>query len=241
MLHGCTQSPDDFAAGTAMNAVADETGIIVAYPEQNRTANASKCWNWFRAGDQRRDAGEPAIIAAMVAEIASTVAVDRERVFAAGLSAGGAAAAVLGQAYPDVFAAVGVHSGLACGAAHDLSSALQAMNGGAPAGKAAGRRVPTIVFHGSADRTVNPGNAQAVLRQAAAGLPEPRVERGRSPGGVAFERAVYRDGRRIAAEAWTLEGVGHAWSGGSAAGSYTEPRGPDASRAMVRFFLGQGG
>ncbi len=245
MLHGCTQSPDDFAAGTRMNAIADELGFVVAYPEQSRAANASKCWNWFKPGDQRRDAGEPSLIADMVGQIGREVgphfALDPRRVFVAGLSAGGAAAAVLAQTHPDLFAGVGVHSGLACGAAHDLSAALSAMRAGAPAASgpvaAPGRAPPTIVFHGTADRTVHPANAGHVVERAVAGLDAPKLTRGCSPGGVAFAREVYRRGRQVVAEVWTLEGVGHAWSGGSPAGSYTEPRGPDASREMMRFFL----
>ena len=238
MLHGCTQSPDDFAAGTGMNAVADETGLLVAYPEQTAAHNASKCWNWFRPGDQRRGTGEASLMAAIVDDVARDVPVDAARVFVAGLSAGGAAAAILAREYSDVFRAVGVHSGLACGAAHDLSSAFAAMNQGAAGRNASSDGVPTITFHGSADRTVAPVNARHALADAIAGLAAPAMERGRSPGGEAYTRETWRDGQgRPRAEAWTIEGAGHAWSGGSPAGSYTDPRGPDASRAMMRFFL----
>ncbi len=238
MLHGCTQSPDDFAAGTAMNAVADETGVLVAYPEQTAAHNASKCWNWFRPGDQRRGTGEASLMAAIVADVARDVPVDAARVFVAGLSAGGAAAATLAREYSDVFRAVGVHSGLACGAAHDLPSAFAAMKQGAPARRASPGGIPTIAFHGSADRTVAPVNARHALADAVTGLAAPAVERGRSPGGSAYTRETWRDRQgRPRAEAWTIEGAGHAWSGGSPAGSYTDPRGPDASRAMMRFFL----
>ncbi len=238
MLHGCTQSPDDFAAGTGMNAVADEMGLLVAYPEQTAAHNPSKCWNWFKPGDQRRGGGEASLLAAIPADIARDVPVDAARVFVAGLSAGGAAAAVLAHEYPDVFRAAGVHSGLACGAARDLPSALAAMKKGAPARAASAAPVPTITFHGSADRTVAAINARHVLADVIAGLGAPVVERGRSPGGAAYTRETWRDGQgRPRAEAWTIEGAGHAWSGGSPAGSYTDPRGPDASRAMMRFFL----
>ena len=227
MLHGCTQSPDDFAAGTGMNAVADELGLLVAYPEQTAAHNSSKCWNWFKPGDQRRGGGEGAL------------PVDVARVFVAGLSAGGAAAAVLAHEYPDVFRAAGVHSGLACGAARDLPSAITAMKRGAAGRPAADRAVPIITFHGSADRTVNPANAHHVLADAIAGLAAPTVERGRSPAGSAYTRETWRDAQgNVRAEAWTIEGAGHAWSGGKTIGSYTDPRGPDASGAMMRFFLG---
>ena len=239
MLHGCTQDPDDFAAGTQMNKLADELGLLVAYPEQRQTANASKCWNWFKPGDQRRDRGEPALIAAAVRQIARDVPVDAARIFVAGLSAGGAAAAIMAHEYPDLFAGACVHSGLACGAARDLPSALAAMRSGAPAKSGyKSSDVPTIVFHGTGDRTVSPANARQVTESLSAGASQPEVLRGRSAGGIGYTRTVHRraDGG-AAAEIWMLEGAGHAWSGGSSTGSYTDPRGPDASREMMRFFL----
>lgn len=238
MLHGCTQTPDDFAAGTAMNAIADEMGLLVAYPEQTAAHNQSKCWNWFKPGDQRRGGGEASLLAAIVGDVSREYSVDGTRVFVAGLSAGGAAAAILAHEYPDVFRAAGVHSGLACGAARDLPSAFAAMKNGAPARVPLANPVPVITFHGSADGTVSPLNARHVLADAVAGLGAPITERGRSPGGAAYTREVWRDRQdALRAEAWTIEGAGHAWSGGSGAGSYTDPRGPDASRAMMRFFL----
>ncbi len=241
MLHGCTQSPDDFAAGTRMNELADEMGFLVAYPEQTQAANMSRCWNWFKPGDQQRDGGEPSLIAAITREVMRDRPVAAGKVYVAGLSAGGAAAAIMGQRYPDLYAGVGVHSGLACGAARDMGSAFAAMRGGgAPAGAADGRPtrvVPTIVFHGTADGTVNPANAGYLTDQAKAGLSNPETIAGRSDGGMDFTRRVFRDAAsRVAVEEWMLEGAGHAWSGGSAAGSYTDPRGPDASREMMRFF-----
>jgi poly(hydroxyalkanoate) depolymerase family esterase len=241
MLHGCTQSPDDFAAGTRMNRLAEEQGCYVAYPEQSARANAQRCWNWFQPGDQARDQGEPSLIAGIVREIMARHRVDTTRVYVAGLSAGGAQAAIMAAAYPDLFAAVGVHSGLACGVARDLPSALSAMrtgpNGAAPA--TTGPAVPTILFHGDQDRTVNPANGDRIAAQAlgGAGL-APEIEEGRSDGGLGYSRASYADASgRVLLERWTVHGAGHAWSGGSPDGSFTEPRGPDASRAMLRFFL----
>ena len=243
MLHGCTQSPDDFAAGTRMNEVAEEQGLLVAYPRQTQSGNAQKCWNWFDAKDQSRDRGEPALIAGLTREIMRDFAVDPARVFVAGLSAGGAAAAVMAQVYPDLYAAAGVHSGLAAGAATDMVSAFAAMRqGGVPRASGGGHTlVRTIVFHGDGDRTVHPSNGAHVLTQAAGGaVLTSSVIDGRSPGGLSYTRTVRSDAEGCPMlEDWVLHGAGHAWSGGSPAGSYTEPRGPDASREMTRFFLGQ--
>ena len=238
MLHGCTQSPDDFAAGTRMNELAEEIGFLVAYPEQTQRANAQRCWNWFEARDQRRDGGEPALIAGITRDIVAEHGVDPQRVFVAGLSAGGAAAAIMGQRYPELFAGVGVHSGLACGAARDMGSAFAAMRAGGPV-EAGDAVVPTIVFHGDRDTTVAPVNGDGVIEQARAGAASTAVtSEGVSPGGIAYTRTVHReaDGRERL-ESWRVHGAGHAWSGGSAKGSYTLPAGPDASREMLRFFL----
>lgn len=246
MLHGCTQSPDDFAAGTRMNAFAERHGILVAYPEQPASANAQRCWNWFKPDDQRRDQGEPALIAGITRRIMRDHRVDPERVYIAGLSAGGAAAAIMAAAYPDLYAAVGVHSGLPAGAAHDLPSALAAMRQGGGHGRRAAERgaraVPTIVFHGDRDSVVHPRNGDDVTAQATAAKTGLRSElkQGQAPGGHAYSRSVHRDPEgRALCEQWTIHGAGHAWAGGSPAGSYTDPQGPDATAEMLRFFLEQ--
>ena len=235
MLHGCTQDPDDFARGTRMNALARARGFLVLYPSQSQRASAQRCWNWFKHNHQARGKGEPAILAGMVGDIAARHGVDPDRVFVAGLSAGGAMAAILGDAYPDVFAAVGVHSGLPAGAATDVQTAFAAMGGGAPAPRRSPRRSatpPTIVFHGDADTTVNVVNAERVL--AAAGVSaRADVQRG-----ARHSRRIWVDAQGAErAEQWTIHGAGHAWSGGDRAGSYTDPGGPDASAEMLRFFL----
>lgn len=253
MLHGCTQSPDDFAAGTRMNMLAEEHSCFVAYPAQAVAANRSRCWNWFSPGDQRRGEGEPSLIAGITQQVMGDHPVDRQRIYVAGLSAGGAAAAIMGMAYPDLYAAIGVHSGLACGAASDLMSALAAMRQHGPSaidghsgdtwGAEAERRVvPTIVFHGDQDSTVHPHNGDLVIaqsRQTVTAALRTRVERGQVAGGHAYTRTLHADesGQAIL-EQWVIHGADHAWSGGSPAGSYTDPRGPDAAREMLRFFLG---
>ncbi|MER0240102.1 PHB depolymerase family esterase [Fulvimarina sp. MAC8] len=238
MLHGCTQSPDDFARGTRMNEIAEQMGFLVVYPGQSKSANMQKCWNWFEVRDQKRDAGEPSLIAGITREVMSAYPVDPSKVFVAGLSAGGAAAAIMGQRYPELYAAVGVHSGLACGAARDMGSAMSAMRGGAPV-QAGERVVPTIVFHGDRDTTVSPVNGDHVLTQAKADTASTSfATSGVSEGNMRYTRTVEReaDGRERL-ESWRVHGAGHAWFGGSASGSYTLPTGPDASREMVRFFL----
>ena len=240
MLHGCTQSPDDFAAGTRMNEVAEQRTFLVAYPAQPQSANVQKCWNWFKADDQRRDRGEPSLIAGIARQVIQEFSADPTRIYVAGLSAGGAAAAIMAATYPELFAAAGIHSGLACGAALDLPSAVAAMNGdSAVQPRGTQPPVPTIVFHGDRDRTVHPVNGDRVIAQA---QPETKlgkiVTRGETPDGMTYTRTVQTDaaGRELL-EQWVLHGAGHAWSGGSQNGSYTDPRGPDASREMVRFFL----
>ncbi|HEU0043261.1 PHB depolymerase family esterase [Sphingomonas sp.] len=245
MLHGCTQTPEDFARGTAMNRLADELGFLVAYPRQTQAANAQKCWNWFRPGDQHRDGGEAALIAGVARDVIAAEQADAGRVYVAGLSAGGAAAANLAAAYPDLFAAVGIHSGLSCGVARDLPSALTAMRQGAR-GAAQGDMafVPVITFHGDRDGTVHEVNARDIVGAAErAAKVSLRVETESSDaGGRSYTRAVYRDAQgRSVIEQWTIAGAGHAWSGGDASGSYADASGPDASRAMLRFFLDQDG
>jgi poly(hydroxyalkanoate) depolymerase family esterase len=231
MLHGCTQTPEDFAVGTRMNAVAEANGLLVVYPEQTRGHNATLCWNWFRPADQGRAGGEAALLADLAGVVAAEHALPPGRVFAAGLSAGGAMAAILAQTHPEVIAAAGVHSGLPPGSAQDIVSAFSAMRGD-PAPGAQALRAPAIVFHGSADATVAPVNAGR--------LAGPLEETGRRKGEATHRRFDVLEGRNAdghPVEVWRIEGAGHTWSGGHASGSHTDPGGPDASAEMVRFFL----
>jgi poly(hydroxyalkanoate) depolymerase family esterase len=240
MLHGCTQSPEDFAAGTRMNFIAEEQTCLVVYPAQPSGANPSKCWNWFRAADQRRDQGEPSLIAGITRQIMRDYSIDPKRVFVAGLSAGGAAAAIMGATYSDLYAAVGIHSGLAYGAATDMPSAFAAMRQGGGSRQAfpGGQTVPAIIFHGDRDTTVHPDNGAQAVEQAIGMIKtQKEVHRGQIPAGHGYTRTIHADGEREILEHWNIHGAGHAWSGGNPAGSYTDPEGPDATKEMLRFFL----
>jgi poly(hydroxyalkanoate) depolymerase family esterase len=255
MLHGCTQSPDGFAKATYMNDLAEEHGFFVVYPAQIFKANLGKCWNWFKEEEQQRDLGEPALIAGITRHIIETYNIDRQRVYVSGISAGGAMAMIMGVTYPDLYAAVGVHSGVAYGVAHNIPSGLAAAQGGgsvpserlmnAPGEKAKQRMVPTIVFHGDQDSAVNPNNSDNIIEQwmtirAERGndtKPQITVHRGQVPNGHAYTRSVYHEesGPSLM-EKWLVHGTGHAWSGGNPDVMFTDSQGPNASQEMVRFF-----
>jgi poly(hydroxyalkanoate) depolymerase family esterase len=268
MLHGCTQTPDDFAAGTRMNEIADANRFLVAYPEQPSEANAYKCWNWFLPEHQSRGAGEPALLAAVVEQVRASYRVDAQRVYVAGVSAGAAMAVICGATYPDIFAAIGVHSGLQYKGATNLAEALAAQTKGAGPdpnrqgllayqtinGVKSGARkagIPVIVFHGSLDAAVNPANAEQVVKQWAQtddyldddgdnNTVDDRADattNGTVAGGYTYTKQIYNDAEgKPLIEKWIVQGMKHAWSGGSAAGSYTDAKGPDASAEMWRFF-----
>jgi poly(hydroxyalkanoate) depolymerase family esterase len=237
MLHGCTQTAADFAAGTRMSELAERDTFLVAYPQQPASANQRGCWNWFLPAHQRRDAGEPSLLAGITRQVMETHQVDAGRVFVAGLSAGGAMAAVMAVTYPELFAAAGIHSGLVHGAAHDVPSAYAAMRQGPPPRDGApSPGIPLIVFQGGRDTTVAPANAEALLR------PWSVTARVEVVQGRGWTRRIYRAGPgRVVAEGWTVDQLGHAWSGGSPQGTYTDPDGPDASAELVRFFFEQTG
>ncbi|MGR3271502.1 esterase [Thalassococcus profundi] len=242
MLHGCTQTLEDFAIGTGMNALAERYGFVVLYPEQSRGANAQTCWNWFSPNDQTRDRGEPEILAGMAREAMSHYDVPPDRCFVAGLSAGAAMAVILGTTYPDVFAAAGVHSGLPYRSARDVASAFAAMAGqrSEQSAEPSHPGIRTIVFHGSADSTVHVSNGDGIARNADRNAPSPSLQTTRT-GQVngrtcSVTTSTGPDGRDHL-EHWVIDGLGHAWSGGQPGGSYTDPQGPDASAEMIRFFF----
>ena len=259
MLHGCTQNPDDFAAGTGMNMLAEEQPCLVLYPAQSATANHSGCWNWFKPADQQREGGEPAIIAGMTRQIIQEYHVDKRRVYVAGLSAGGAMATTMTMTYPEIYAAVGVHSGLPHAVAQDLPSALTAMRGGngplaglnkqadARSTASTAAKIPAIIFHGDQDSTVHPSNADRVVAQHLPAANSGRATKhsiaaekrsGKVANGHSYTCTTHHaaSGQPIL-EQWSIHGAAHAWAGGTSRGSYTDPKGPDASREMLRFFL----
>ena len=248
MLHGCKQDPDDFARGTRMNEFASAADCLVVYPAQSSRANVNACWNWFEKDHQRRDRGEAGLLGHLVRDLVARHAVQRSRVFVAGLSAGGAMAAVLADEYPDLFAAACVHSGLPAGAASNLSEALRAMRSGPAAGGQSATTsepdalVPTIIFHGAQDRTVDAINADAIVasliaRKGRESLSVPQQVGLKDAKQRRVTRTIYRDvdGRTLV-EDWRAHGASHAWFGGAADGSFTDPNGIDATREMMRFF-----
>ncbi len=251
MLHGCKQNAADFAQGTAMNELAEQEKCFVLYPEQLPKANSLRCWNWFDKAHHARDNGEPAMIAALTRSVLKKRGADPDRVYIAGLSAGGAMSALVAGLYPELFAAVGVHSGLPAGVARDVISALIAMRRGPGFIARANSRsgvMPTIVFHGNADKTVHPANGDHIVKTTLAAWGNSGVVMEKTLHTTAIEdgnegrrevvRATYSapDGRPLL-EHWAIEAGPHAWSGGDEAGSYTDPQGPNASAAMLAFFL----
>ncbi len=262
MLHGCRQDAEDFAAGTRMNALAERETFLVLYPEQDAGANPLRCWNWFEPSDQERGRGEPSIIAGATERIIADYNADPDRVYVAGISAGGSMTTIMGATYPDLYAAIGVHSGLEYKAADDGREALVAQKIGGPDPDRQGRLaflsarqetriLPTIVFHGEEDEVVDVVNGHQTLSQWAQTndyahdgsdndsiTDEPAdVLRKQTPEGYDYVRYVYEGPvGAVIMEKWIVEELGHDWSGGDPDGSYADPEGPDASEEMLRFF-----
>ena len=279
MLHGCTQTPDDFAAGARMNEVADAHNFLVAYPEQPASANPYKCWNWFDPAHQTRGAGEPSLLAAVVNDAQATHKVDPLRTYAVGVSAGGAMASILGAAYPELFAGLAVCAGVEYKAASNVAGALAVQQSGGPdpdqqgiqayqaivvattpparegrraaAARPRPRPIRVIVFHGALDALVRPVNGEQVIAQWAQtndllddarddnsvdAAPDSTIT-GTVPNGYSFTRSVYHDAAgQPVLEKWIVQDMKHAWPGGSIAGTYTDPKGPNASAEIWRFF-----
>jgi poly(hydroxyalkanoate) depolymerase family esterase len=252
MLHGCKQNPDDFAVGTRMNLIAEQSECFVVYPAQSSLANKMNCWNWFKKSNQQRDGEEPSLIAGITRQVIATYAIDARRVYIAGLSSGGAMAGIMGATYPDLYAAIGIHSGMPYAGVNGAFSALAAMKTGGGSlvshfflpieSASSATAIPAIVFHGDQDATVHPRNGDKVLAQCmlpgSSGHVISMTEQlGQHPEGHAYTRRVQRNPKGgIVAEQWLVHGSGHAWSGGSHHGSYTDPKGPDAAGEMLRFF-----
>ncbi|MGM8898334.1 MULTISPECIES: extracellular catalytic domain type 1 short-chain-length polyhydroxyalkanoate depolymerase [unclassified Psychrobacter] len=249
MLHGCTQSPEDFAVGTRMNELAEKHRCLIVYPSQPASANPNRCWNWFKPSDQQQGKGEPAWLAALTTSIIEDYAVDSSRVYIAGLSAGAAMAVIMAENYPKMYAAVGVHSGLAYRSATDLPSAMMTMRqgGSAPLKPASNNKfVPMIVFHGDQDHTVSIRNGEQVFEQAKQRLQAQETgltthqHKQCSEQNCRSTQLEIRDSKGVSQlEYWKIHGAGHSWAGGNSAGSYTDPKGPDASKEMLRFFFNQ--
>ena len=243
MLHGGGHGAEEFAAGTRMSDLADQHGFIVVYPEQSRAANQAGFWNWFRPQDQQRGAGEPALLAGITAEVLERCAADPARVAVAGMSAGGAMAAVLAAGYPEIFSRIGVHSGLGYRSAHDIGSALDAMRRGG-SDPVHGVPVPLIVFHGSNDHTVSPINADQLVSATLSAADRQggsmyEITKATEPrdGLHGYSCTEYRDADGLVVESWRVHGGGHAWFGGAPWVSFTDPLGPDASAELVRFLM----
>ncbi len=262
MLHGCRQDAEDFAVGTRMNDVAERETLVVLYPEQRLDANSLNCWNWFEPFNQERGSGEPSIIAGVTERVITQYNIDTDRVYVVGISAGGAMTTIMGATYPDLYAAIGVHSGLEYKAADNSWAARAAQTDGGPdpdkqgylaflSAREEARVLPTIVFHGAEDEGVDVVNAHQTLSQWAQTndysydgsnndsiTDEPAdTFREQTPEGYDYVRYVYENPEGdVIMEKWVVEGMGHAWSGGDPGGSYIDPEGPDASEEIIRFF-----
>ncbi len=257
VLHGCNQAADSFATLTGFDALADEASFIAVFPEQSGAANPYFCWNWFLEEQQRRDVGEAAILRAIVGEVVAEGGVDVSRVYAVGLSAGGAMAVVLGTVFADVFAAVGTVEGCPFRGTPCLNepSSLTGDELALLAHEAMGahaRVLPVFVVQGDADVFVAPANGDLLVEQWLGvadlldnDLLDQSVSREPSsvttetaPGGKSYDILTYGDAASPLVRRWTVHGMSHAWSGGAPGMSFSDPGGPDAARGAWDFFSG---
>ncbi|MGE3287759.1 MAG: PHB depolymerase family esterase [Pseudonocardia sp.] len=252
LLHGCLQTADEFAHASRFPQVADRNGVLLVVAHQERYHQPRRCWRWYEAAHQERDAGEPGILAGIVAQVLDERErwrADPARVYVAGISAGGAMALILAAAYPDVFAAAGVHSAPPYRAATRLTEALTAMagRGSVPHPAAGDRMAPVVCLQGSEDTVVRPANGDRVIEQwlahraaadhGATRTVRSRRFRGRTADGTRYAvRRWYTARGRVSLEYWSVQGLEHAWSGGQPGGSFADPRGPRAATVMWRFF-----
>ena len=253
LCHGCKQTPEEFAQGTRVADMADRQGCVVLLPRQKDTANPWRCWNWFESRTMHGH-GEAAIVAAQIRSVIRRYRIDRKRVLVAGMSAGGAMAAVMGVRFPGLVTGVAVHSGLACGAAKSALSAITVMQRGpdqdvariggqaraaAPVGALP---IPLLAVHGGADHVVSPSNALALVQQylrlngLTEGAPAETVRPVPGVGGLTWTVREWRSDGRLVARHVEVAGLGHAWSGGDATLPYNDAQGPDATALVGDFF-----
>ncbi len=258
VLHGCTQDAEDVARGTRMDDHGRRRGMAVLYPEQPPEAHATRCWNWYEPDHQSAGGGEPAILAGMIREMTETWGLDSERVYVAGISAGGAMAVTLAATHPGLVSGVASHSGVAYRAAVGLEEATRVLSpaeaepsrdlveavSGAMGER--GRRIPLLVIHGDDDAVVAPRNARwladqwaGLAEEFAEGVVEWDMDPSRPQADQASRIEVVRDDGGVWMEMWRIRDLGHAWSGGSDEGTFTQPGGLDASALIVDFMLGR--
>ena len=257
-LHGCSENAEQFRQVTRFDELAEAKNAIVVFPDKSSYADSTSCWNWFKTSHMQRGTGEPALIAGVVDKVRQNYAIDDRRIYATGLSAGGAMASVMSATYPDVFAAAGVGSGCeyAAGASCAGYRGIDPEDAGQRAYQAMGtqaREVPVIVFQGDQDKTVPEVNAEQLVQQWQATddwaddgarnstIPADPVkvkDPAPSGGGHTYTVRDYADGQgNELIQFWVVHGMGHAWSGGCDCEAYADTNGPNESAAMYAFFM----
>ena len=265
MLHGCLQGPEDLAALSQMNSLADKETFLVVYPQQTAAANALRCWNWFDPKHQDRGAGEPSLIAAAINDVRASYRVREQQIYVVGISAGGAMAVLMAAAYPEIFAAVGVIAAPEYKAASTVQGGLAAMKNGGPdptqqglaayqamqkSGARKKKRIPLMDIQGTKDPYVNPINSDQLVAQWVQTndllddgkdndsiTKSPVTAEGAVPNGYSYTKYSYRDRKgHVVVEKLVVNGLGHAWSGSTTANQFADAKGPDATMEIWRFF-----